>query len=453
MLFMVSLQTDKHETANDVNAQIMPRWREGMPVTMNISTLAVLFPLLFLLPGLAFTVAIDPYLQRRQRLILLSITALSLSLIGQNMWENALFVSRSHLALKNFLSAYGYSVRPVILILFLCIIRPEGKKWPRWTLAGVNALLYFTSPFTKLCFEIRPTDFAALRGPLGYTCFVISGLLLLELLVRTILRYRASRKLEQLIPISVVLMIAASVALDMSVRMAQQPIAFLTIAIVAGSVFYYIWLHFQFAREHEKDLQAAQRIQIMMSQIQPHFLFNVLNTIRALYAKDPPLADRTLEDFSTYLRHNLESLSQTELVPISKEMEHARLYAEIEALRFPNVRVQYHIEDEGFMLPALSIQPLVENAICHGVRSRKDGLVTVSTSREGAFHAVTVQDNGVGFDPKQQASPDGSHIGLRNVKERVEKMCGGTMSLQSEIGKGTTVTLLIPDADAKENRK
>lgn len=96
---------------------------------MNISTLAVLFLLLFLLLGLGFAVVIDPYIQRRQRLIMLIIAALSLSLIGQNLGENELLVHHSNLALKNILSAYGYSVRPVILILFLYSIRPEGKKW------------------------------------------------------------------------------------------------------------------------------------------------------------------------------------------------------------------------------------------------------------------------------------------------------------------------------------
>ena len=216
---------------------------------------------------------------------------------------------------------------------------------------GINALLYFTSPYTKLCFEIREFDFAALHGPLYFTCFLISGLLLLELLMRTILRYREMRRLEQLIPVSVALIIAASVALDMNVGMAQQPVAFLTIAIVVGSVFYYIWLHLQFVREHENDLMASQRIQIMMTQIQPHFLFNALNTIRALYAKDPSLADRTLEDFSTYLRQNLESLSQTDLLPVTKELEHTRLYAQIEGLRFPNIRVEYQIEDSDFLIP------------------------------------------------------------------------------------------------------
>ena len=329
-------------------------------MTMDLSTLAVLFPLLFLLLGLGFIVVIDPHIRREQRRSLLMIVVLCLSLIGQNLGENELFVRHTNLALKNFLSAYGYSVRPVILILFLYIICPEGKKWPWWTMACVNAALYFTSPFTKLCFEIRGSDFLSLRGPLWFTCFLISGLLLLELLIRTILRYRETRNIEQLIPVSVALIIAASVALDISMR-TEQPIAFLTIAIVTGSVFYYIWLHLQFVREHENDLMAAQRIQIMMTQI----------------------------------------------------------------------------------------QPLVENAIRHGVRRKKDGLVTVSTVRESEIHRIKVRDNGVGFAPQKQESTDDSHIGIRNVKDRLEKMCGGTMLLQSEIGKGASVTLLIPDGNEK----
>jgi len=419
---------------------------------MDLGTLAILFPMLFLLLGLGFTVVIDPYIQQKQRRIMLLIIVLCLSLIVQNLWENELFVSRSHLALKNFLSAYGYSVRPVFLVLFLSVVWPEGKKWPAWTLVGINALLYFSSPFTKLCFEIRASDFAALWGPLWFSCILVSGALLLQLLVLTIIRFRETQKLEQLIPVSVALVIAVSVALDMHVGMLPQPVAFLTMAIVIGSVFYYIWLHLQFVRQHENDLMASQRIQIMMTQIQPHFLFNALNTIRALYAKDPPLADQTLEDFSTYLRQKLESLNSSQLIPFERELEHTRLYAEIEVLRFPDARVEYRIEDDQFEIPALTIQPLVENAIRHGIRYRKDGLVTITARRDSGWHQITIQDNGVGFDTKEQKSAGGTHVGLINVKDRIEQMCRGTMAVKSEIGKGTSVTLRIPDSNVREKK-
>ena len=422
---------------------------------MDFSTLAEFFPLLLLLIGLAFTVRIDPYIRKEHRQTMLIVAALCLTLIIQNYWDYALTVGPPRQMLRTIVSIYGYAVRPVILILFLYIVQPTGKRWYWWVLAGLNAAIYLTAVFSSVSFWIDQGNYYH-GGPLAPACLITSVILLINLLVQTYRSRRTSGKWDVWIPIFVIVMIVASIWLDYSIKEGQQPISFLTIAIMVGSVFYYIWLHLQFVREHENDLMAAQRIQIMMTQIQPHFLFNALNTIRTLYAKDPPLADRTLEDFSSYLRQNLESLSQTDLVPVVKELEHTRLYAEIEALRFPNVRVEYRIEDESFTIPALTIQPLVENAIRHGVRSRKDGLVTVSTVRESDAHRITVQDNGVGFEPEKTASGEGTHVGIRNVKDRVEQMCGGSMLLQSELGKGTSVTLLIPDGNgsgAKEKRK
>jgi LytS/YehU family sensor histidine kinase len=112
------------------------------------------------------------------------------------------------------------------------------------------------------------------------------------------------------IPLLNALLIIACVLMDsVFATNLRYPVTFLTVGIVISTVFYYIWLHLQFVRAHERDLMATQRIRIMMTQIQPHFLFNALNTIRALYAKDPPMGDRILEDFSTYLRQNPSSSS------------------------------------------------------------------------------------------------------------------------------------------------
>ena len=414
-------------------------------MAIMFSTFETLFALFILLSGLGLVVGLDPYFKRTYQKVMFMIVALALVLVVQNIWENELFIRHSNLPLKNALSAFGYSIRPVFLVLFLYLTAPEERKWPLWLLAGINGVLYGTSPFTKLCFGIREADYASLRGPLWFTCPVISAILLAVLLAQAIIKFRDKRKWEQAIPSFTALIIILSVALDYKVGMENQPVSFLTIAIVAGSIFYYIWLHLQFVREHERDLVAAQRVQIMMTQIQPHFLFNALNTVRALYKKDPPLADRTLEDFSAYLRQNLESLNQPDLIPVVRELEHTRLYAGIEALRFPDIRVEYKVEDEGFKIPALTIQPLVENAIRHGVRSRKGGRVTISTVQKEGYHQIKVRDNGAGFDLSSLESAKETHIGIRNVKDRVEKMCGGSMILQSETGKGTCVTLLIPE--------
>ena len=419
-------------------------------MTMNFSTLAVLFSLLLLLLGLGLTVAIDPYIRREHRHIILIIVVLSISLIVQNIGDATIFVNRSSVALRYVFSVYGYTVRPVILILFLSIIQPDGKKWLQWTLAGINAALYCATPFTTLCFSIREADGAWLSGPLWLTCLAVSTILLVELLAQTLFRYREMRKLEHLIPLLIVLSIIVSVVMDLRVGMEAQPVTFLTIAIVVSSVFYYIWLHFQFVRAHERDLMAAQRIQIMMTQIQPHFLFNTIATFKALCRREPEKAADVADKFGLYLRQNLDNLDTTGLIPFDRELQHTRLYAEIEMVRFENVRVDYHIEDRDFALPPLVVQPLVENAIRHGVRVREEGIVRVQTYREAGFHVILIQDNGVGFEPDTIEHLEGHHIGIRNVRERVESMCGGSLTIESRPGGGTAVTICIPQKEDKD---
>ena len=421
-----------------------------MVYRMDLSTLAVLFALLLLLAGLSFVVMIDPYIRREHRRIMLIIAALSLSLIIEDYGGNLLFLRRSHLVLKSCLSAFGYSVRPVILILYSYIIRPKGKKRLLWVLAGINAALNGSSPLTGLCFTIRETDFVMLRGPLWFSCMVVSAFLLAVLFVHSVFSYRETRRWERLIPLFVVLAILASVVMDLRVSVESQPISFLNVAIVVGSVFYYIWLHLQFVREHERDLTAEQRIQIMMTQIQPHFLYNTLSTIQALCSTDPQQAAGITGKFSAYLRQNLNTLEIPGLTSFEKELEHTRTYADIERVRFPNIRVEYAIEDSGFSLPPLTVQPIVENAIRHGVRIREEGVIRVVARKAEGGHEIVVSDNGIGFDVTPLEQNDGTHIGLKNVQERIEKMCGGSVTVVSQPDMGTTVTVFIPEREEEK---
>ena len=150
------------------------------------------------------------------------------------------------------------------------------------------------------------------------------------------------------------------------------------------------------------------------------------------------------EKFGDYLRQNLDSLGIVGGIPFRRELEHTKIYAEIEMVRFENIRVEYDIRDEDFMLPPLTLQPLVENAIRHGVRIREAGVVTVATRRVEGGHEITVRDNGTGFDVAEIDAADSSHIGIRNVRERIEGLCGGCLAVDSRIGAGTTVTITIP---------
>lgn len=194
----------------------------------------------------------------------------------------------------------------------------------------------------------------------------------------------------------------------------------------------------------EKERIATE---LSMSQIQPHFLFNSLNTIRALCVEDPKQAEHAIETFSAYLRQNLEFMHWASLIPLSKEVEHARLYTEIEQLRFPDIRVEYHITEDNCDIPPLTIQPLVENAIRHGIRGQKDGTVIISAFREDQSFVITVQDNGTGFNPEVKNNPEEMHIGIRNVRSRVEQLSKGEFILESHPGEGTLITIRIPAND------
>ncbi len=403
----------------------------------------LLLPLALQLAGLTFAVIVDPYIGRKHKSVMLIIAALGCSLIAQNMVDYHLGVSAVNVLLRTLVCIFGYSVRPVILVLFFYIVGKRRSYLWAWILVAFNAAVHFTALFSSICFHIDENNHY-IRGPLGFCCHIVSAVLLIYLGYLSVKEYNRVRKWEALFPISNVLMIIAAVVLDTFFVFENVLVSYTTVATVSSCVFFYIWLHLQFVREHEQALKEEQRIQIMMSQIRPHFLYNTLSTIQALCKTDPDKAFETTEKFGAYLRQNIDSLGEPKLIPIQKELDHVRIYAEIEAIRFPYVRVEYDTPDLDFRIPALTVQPLVENAVRHGVRIRSEGIITVRTRRTKEGHEITVQDNGRGFDAGAAETDDGTHIGLRNVRERVEQMCGGNLTVESVIDRGTTVVIRIP---------
>ena len=197
------------------------------------------------------------------------------------------------------------------------------------------------------------------------------------------------------------------------------------------------------ARQLEKELEDS-RVATMLSQIQPHFIYNTLGTVEQLCKEQPEVASNLVHNFSLYLRGNFSELDNTAPILLSKEMEHVRHYVEIEHIRFPDMEVRFELNADDFLLPALSVQPLVENAIKHGLMGLESGgTVTVSTYETDGNYCVSVVDDGVGFDTSILL--DGrEHIGIRNIRGRIESMCGGTLTVESAPGKGTKAVITIP---------
>ena len=406
--------------------------------------------ILFLLIGLMITILNDPYIRHRHKRTLLLIIGLCISLILQNYIEDTLAAGQTRWLARTISSIYGYAARPAVIVLVYSLLAPKKRFPAAWALVGINALVHMTSLFSHLCFWIDEGNHWH-GGPLRYCCLYVSVVLLVYMLYLSVHEHRHMQVRETIIPILTVVTILVSIWMDGQAKEGSQPIAYLTVAMSFSCVFYYIWLHLQFVRDHEEDLKAQQRIRIMMSQIQPHFLYNTLSTIQVLCHTDPEKAAEITGNFSSYLRRNLSSLDEPGLIPFEKELEHTKTYVQIEETRFPNIHVNYDIQDSDFFLPSLTLQPMVENAIRHGVRIRDEGIIEVITLRLGSCHELVIRDNGVGFDAEAVKTADRSHVGLRNVQNRIESMCGGTMLIDSRIGEGTTIIIRIPVR--KENQE
>lgn len=195
----------------------------------------------------------------------------------------------------------------------------------------------------------------------------------------------------------------------------------------------------------EKEL-VQNRIAIMLSQIQPHFMFNSLTAIKQLCAMDPARAEEAVGQFAAFLRGNLDSLGQSGSISFEKEMLHIQTYLSLEKMRFgKRLNIVYHTKFKEFSLPPLTVQPLIENAVRYGVTKQpKGGTVTISTEDKGDSITIIVSDDGVGFDPKQKKEDGRSHIGIDNVRSRLEHQCGGSLRVESTPGQGTTAVITIP---------
>ncbi|MDO4633615.1 MAG: histidine kinase [Eubacteriales bacterium] len=201
------------------------------------------------------------------------------------------------------------------------------------------------------------------------------------------------------------------------------------------------------AQSEQRRLAEQARFSAMISQIRPHFVANVLNTIQYFCETDPKLASKMTEKFARYLRNNLKAAALEGPVNFSEDLEYLDNYVSIEKVRFPNIQFEFDIREKNFKIPPITLQPLVENAIRHGVRHLEEGgKIKISSYKDdehGCF-VIRICDNGVGFHSDKTGSDGRVHVGIDNTRYRLKKMCDATMDIQSTSGKGTEVTIRIP---------
>lgn len=233
-----------------------------------------------------------------------------------------------------------------------------------------------------------------------------------------------------------------------SFNMIFSLVAILCYSLLEGFQLLFAYVEQQNALQ-EMELQLRlSRAMTMMSQIRSHFVFNVLNAISGMCKYDPEMADETVIRFARYLRNNIDIMENDRNIPFAVDLRQLEDYVVLEQMRFGD-KVEFYtdLETDAFMIPPLILQPIVENAIKHGISKKQgNGTIILRTRETDGRIVITVEDDGVGFDitelDKEQS------VGIRNIRFRLEHLVHGTLEIQSKVGEGTIATITIPKEDA-----
>lgn len=371
-----------------------------------------------------------------------------------------------------------FALSDVILLLFhgylCCYLFPDSAARPRMgraedrqtdgmpihriravtAIAGVALFLVILSQPTNLYYHFDADNFYHRNTAYALSVLLpIAGMMIdLSLLVQY--RSRVSREIFVSMLSYIVLPLTAAGA-----QMFFYGISLINIAISISMILMFLETTIeQNRRAAEQDRKLAQtereltesRIATMMSQIRNHFIFNTLGVISGYCKIDPPKADEMLTRFARYLRRNMQYLEEKNLIPFDIEVKQVEDYIVLEQMRFPD-RIDFgeNFETTDFKLPPLTVQPLVENAVKHGItKPGRKGSVCVSTRQEDGNIIIEVADDGIGFDAAE-LEKSGS-IGLRNVRYRLEHMAAATLKIESVPGQGTCATICIPEQKEKK---
>ena len=340
-----------------------------------------------------------------------------------------------------------------MLTLYLLHCRGEDLRKSK-LLSAVAALwalycvLCIVDPFTGL-FTIVTSDNRYSRGQF-YSLVLLPLLLILLLNLACTLRSRKqlSRKvyfgfLVAILPMTLALM----------VQLFADVFPLLDVGYVLSTLsMYSLVLSDQLEQDRRQQREIArqqqeianQRASIMVLQMRPHFIYNTMTSIYHLCDQDPQLAQQVTKDFTDYLRKNFTAVASDHTIPFSAELEHPRAYLAVEQATYEDsLFVEYDTPHTMFRLPPLTLQPIVENAVKHG-RDPYAGPfhISIRTRKTESASEITVADDGRGFDVGADSEPG---VALQNIRQRLELMCGGSLTITPNEGGGTVVTLTVPD--------
>ncbi|MCH5157754.1 MAG: histidine kinase [Clostridiales bacterium] len=316
-------------------------------------------------------------------------------------------------------------------------------KWAVWGYIILVTLLLDVAQFNGMYYYFD-ADNIMHRGVL----YPMSQVLSLTVLVISAALILSHRKKFPRAEVFVYLLVFALSFTAITLQIFIDNIPFISMALTFAMIVLFVMILFMQVRSKTKSEKSLAAIQLLLaeSQIQPHFLYNSLVAIKQLCKENPQSAADAIDDFSSYLRGNMDALSCDHCIPIETEISHVEHYFALEKRRFgAKVNLVFELDSVSFDVPPLTVQPLVENAVKYGVLQKTDGVrVTVKTYSDQTGSYVIISDNGNGFDTEAYKTDGKKHLGLSMVGERLKTMARGTLDVKSTIGEGSVITVFVP---------
>ena len=347
------------------------------------------------------------------------------------------------------IAVFGESLFSSMLmpILTVYLLQCAGENWRRSPLlSGVVVLwlsylvLLIAAQFSCSIYYFTP-DNVYHRGPWYPVLLVPPALLMLGNLMG-VYRRRNALSRRQMIGILVYILLPLC---SMLIQMVWYGLLIIVIgtSVAAFFIFFFILLdHMErYMAQYEENLR--QQTSILVLQMRPRFIYNTMTSIYYLCGQDAKKAQSVILDFTSYLRQNFTAITREECIPFSEELEHARAYLAVAKARYEDqLYVEFDTPVTAFRIPPLTLQPLVENAVKHGISPDLDPLyLSVKTCEAGDWVEVIVEDTGPGFRPTEDEKP---HIALASTRERLRVMCGGKLTIGSRKEGGTVAKLILP---------
>lgn len=354
----------------------------------------------------------------------------------------------------NLVSVSDRLLTSVILLLIQIVIRMRPGN--PYKIQIHNFYIRNHAFLTDILFAVMLVFIPRSYNPIPTAFFAV--LFLLRGISSVILRFK-NRKDEPILYLSItVLIIGLSAALFVDAVTSFNDLYIVCFVILLFAFMRIYVTAKKSGLSHQLETRLNERIQVaenafMNAQMKPHFIYNALNTIADRCTADPKDAERLILSLSKYMRQTLSYDSLSGITPLKKEIELVKAYADIECKRFDNIDVYYILPEElpELSLPPLTIQPLVENAIKHGLRKKHGGgyvAVTVKKTQNDMY-LVSVEDNGVGINDDAKLSmlnlPKGSDsIGLYNINQRLISLYGNGLTIDNPEDGGTRVFFELP---------